>query len=69
VLKQAHEERRKRAAVFAERRVEGIKAQRVGRQFAIEAAKQNRADKHRNGPVTVKNAADLSPAERAKYGL
>lgn len=68
-----HEERRKRAAVFAEMRVEGIKAQARRRQIAIHIARQNRAlerrAKRKAGPVVVKQAADLSPAERARYGL
>lgn len=66
---QTHAERKKRAAVFAEMRRESAKMQRRRRPSATKAAKEIRANRRRNGPVVVKHAADLSPADRARYGL
>jgi hypothetical protein len=67
---QAHDERRQRAAVFAERRIEGIRVQRRrrwGRGAAIEnSARLSDGKRH---PVVVKRAADLAHVERDRYGI
>jgi hypothetical protein len=60
---ETHEERRKRAAVFAERRVEGIKA----RERQAEFARRNRPRRRTPAPVVVKNLAELPELERSRY--
>jgi hypothetical protein len=62
-----HDERRKRAAVFAERRIEGIL---IGQR--LRARKKRLPDRLSDGkrhPVVVKRAADLAHVERERYGI
>ena len=66
--KDVHEERSRRAQVFADMRADGIRAQERVRHFAVRA-KKRRPPARPPAPVVIKHVDELSPVERARYGL
>jgi hypothetical protein len=62
-----HDDRRKRAAVFAERRIEGVLIQQ--RLRAGKKRPPGRLSDGKRHRVTVKQIADLSATERGQYGV